>query len=232
MKVLIVDHDPVTSASLLNYLTEMGFDARHAPDGITALGMAITDAWDALLLDVSLPGLDGLSLCRTLRQERRRDTPIMMLAAKDSLDDKLAAFAAGADDYVVKPFACSEVAARLSAIVKRAKGQVVPAVLQCGDVVLDPATMRVSRGGRPLKLTAKCFRLLRVLMEAPDRVRSHNDLEFTVWGAPLEDGRTLRTHMHALRRALTAGGEPDPIETVLGFGYKLQSNVPAETAEA
>lgn len=118
--------------------------------------------------------------------------------------------------------------ARLTAIGKRAKGQVVPAVLHVGDVTLDPGTMKVSRAGRHIKLTAKCFRLLKVMMEAPDRVCSHAELELTVWGMPLEDGRTLRTHMHALRRALTANGEQDPIETVLGFGYKMLSDVTAD----
>jgi len=228
VKVLIVDDDPVSASSLQNYLKSVGHAPTHASDGITALGMAITECWDAILLDLQLPGIDGLTLCRNLRQVRRCDTPIMMVTARDSLDDKLAGFAAGADDYVVKPFALSEVAARLAALGKRARGQVAPAALHCADVVLDPATMKVTRAGRTVKLTAKCFRLLRVLMESPDQVCTHVELELSVWGAPLEDGRTLRTHMHALRRALTLNGEPDLIGTVLGFGYKMVSSVPAE----
>jgi DNA-binding response OmpR family regulator len=221
VKVLIVDDDPVIATALQEYLKRLGYSPDHVADGLTALGMAITDYWDAILLDVSLPGMDGLTLCRKLRHEKRCDTPIMMLTARDTLDDKLAGFAAGADDYVVKPFALSEVAARLAAISKRAKGQVVPAVLRFADIVLDTGAMRVTRGGRTVKLTAKCFLMLKVLMENPGRVCSQFELEHAVWGAALEDTRTLRTHLHALRRALTANGEFDPIETVLRFGYRM-----------
>jgi DNA-binding response OmpR family regulator len=226
VKVLIVEDDPLIATALYDHLKELGYRPQQVADGVTALGLAITEPWDAILLDLSLPGLDGLTLCRKLRNERRCDTPVMMLTARDTLEDKLAGFAAGADDYVVKPFALSEVAARLCALGKRAKVLRASTVLEFADITLDQATMCVRRGGRPVKLTGKCFQMLKVLMETPQRVCSQVELEYAVWGGQLENTRTLRTHLHSLRRALTERGEYDPIETVLGFGYKLVTAEP------
>jgi DNA-binding response OmpR family regulator len=221
VKVLIVDADPVSSAALHEYLMGLGHQASHVAEGRTALGMTIADHWDAVLLDLSLPGLDGLTLCRTLRHERRYGRPIMLLSARASLEDKLAGFAAGADDYVVKPYALSEVAARLAAISKRVQRRRAPNVLHFEDIVMDQASMSVKRGGRPVKLSAKCYGVLKVLMETPDRVCAQVDLEHAVWGGLLKDTCTLRTHLHALRRALMVHGGCDPIETVHGLGYRL-----------
>lgn len=220
MKVLIIEDDNVIATNLYDYLKNLGYVPDHAGSGTLGLRMAQAEHWDAILLDLSLPGMDGLTLCRKLRHEARSDTPVLMLTARDTLDDKLDGFAHGADDYLVKPFSLKEVHARLAALIKRSRGRVVPAHLRSGDLTLDPATLTVWRAGRQVKLPPKCLRLLQILMESPDRVHRHADLEAAVWGEAL-DTRTLRTHLHTLRRALTANGESDPIETVPGFGYKM-----------
>jgi len=221
MRILIIEDDAAIAANLYDYLAGAGYDPEHAADGVTGLHHAVSAQWSAILLDVGLPGIDGFTLCRKLREEARRDTPILMLTAKDTLDDKLAGFGHGADDYLVKPFSLKEVAARLAALIKRHQGQVVPRTLRYGDISLDPQTLDVERAGRAVKLPRKCLHLLQLLMTSPERVLRRAELESAVWGEPLPDSDTLRSHMHILRRALTADGESNPIETVHGTGYRM-----------
>jgi DNA-binding response OmpR family regulator len=165
--------------------------------------------------------MDGLTLCRELRERARRDTPVLMLTARDSLDDKLSGFVHGADDYLVKPFSLKEVGARLEALIKRYRGRVAPMDLRFADVRLDLSTMTVERAGRPVKLPPKCLQLLRMLMQSPSRALTRAELESEVWGEALPDSETLRTHVYTLRRSLCAPGEADIIETVHGVGYRL-----------
>jgi DNA-binding response OmpR family regulator len=185
------------------------------------LHLAVSQQWDAILLDLSLPGMDGLTICRKLREEARRDMPILMLTARDTLDDKLQGFGQGADDYLIKPFSLKEVGARLGALIKRYRGKVTQANLSCADICFDQTTLAVERAGRPLKLPPKCLHLLRILMQAPNRVFGRIELETEVWGEQLPDSDTLRAHVYTLRRALTANGEDDLIETIHGLGYRL-----------
>ena len=221
MKVLIVEDDVVIATNLSDYLQSEGHAVDVASNGPLGLHLAITDHWDAILLDLALPGMDGLTLCRKLREEARRDTPILMVTARDTLDDKLRGFADGADDYLVKPFSLREVAARLAALVKRYRGETTRGTLRCCDLHFDLSTMVVERSGRPIKLPPKCLRLLRVLMQSPGRVFTRAELETAVWGEPLADSDTLRTHLYTLRQALTRHGERDPIENLHGVGYRL-----------
>lgn len=221
MKVLIVEDDAAIAANLYDYLEESGYEVDVASNGRTGLQMALADSWDAILLDLSLPGMDGLTLCRKLRGEARRDTPVLMLTARDALDDKLEGFVHGADDYLVKPFSLKEVGARLSALIKRYRGRVAPMDLRFADVFLNLSTMTVERAGRPVKLPPKCLQLLRVLMQSPNRMFSRAELETEVWGEELPDSDTLRAHVYTLRRALTGPGQADLIETVHGVGYRL-----------
>jgi DNA-binding response OmpR family regulator len=144
-----------------------------------------------------------------------------MLTAKDTLDDKLQGFVQGADDYLVKPFSLKEVGARLAALIKRYRGQVTQVVLTCADVRFDLTTLSVERAGRHIKLPPKCLHLLRILMQSPNRVFGRSELEKEVWGERLPDSDTLRAHVYTLRRALTANGEEDLIETVHGIGYRF-----------
>ncbi len=221
MKVLIVEDDSAIAANLYDYLEASGYAVDVASNGNAGLQMALADAWDAILLDLSLPGMDGLTLCRRLREEASRDTPVLMLTARDALDDKLKGFVHGADDYLVKPFSLKEVGARLGAMVKRYRGQVASMDLRFADVRLDLSTMTVERAGRPVKLPPKCLQLLRIMMQSPHRTFSRAELESEVWGDELPDSDTLRSHVYTLRRALCGPGEPDVIETLHGVGYRL-----------
>ncbi|TAM18729.1 MAG: response regulator transcription factor [Pandoraea sp.] len=221
MKVLIVEDDTSIAANLYDYLEAGGYEVDVASNGHAGLQMALAEAWDAILLDLSLPGMDGLTLCRRLREEGGRDTPVLMLTARDALDDKLKGFVHGADDYLVKPFSLKEVGARLGALIKRYRGQVATMDLRFGDVRLDLSSMAVERAGRPVKLPPKCLQLLRILMQSPQRTFRRAELESEVWGEELPDSDTLRAHVYTLRRALCGPGETDVIETLHGVGYRL-----------
>lgn len=221
MKVLIIEDDPAIAANVYDYLEGRGFHVDVATSGPAGLRFALAEVWDAILLDISLPGMDGLTLCRKLREEARRDTPVLMLTARDALDDKLSGFEHGADDYLVKPFSLKEVGARLNALIKRHRGQVAAMNLRFADVRLDLSTLTVERAGRTIKLAPKSLRLLHILMAFPNRVFSRAELETEIWGDLLPDSDTLRTHVYTLRRALTLPGEIDLIETVHGVGYRL-----------
>ncbi|OGI62705.1 MAG: two-component system response regulator [Candidatus Muproteobacteria bacterium RBG_16_60_9] len=221
MRILIVEDNRDIAANLYDYLESRGHAADHAADGVTGLHLAATNDYDAIVLDVALPALNGLELCRRLREDAKRDTPVLMLTARDTLDDKLAGFEHGADDYLVKPFALKEVEARLQALHKRRSGRVARNALTVGDLVFDPQTLSVTRGGAALKLPRKCLRLLEVMMANPNKVFSRAELEHAVWGESDLQSDTLRSHMHLLRRALAQSGRPDPIENVHGLGYRL-----------
>jgi DNA-binding response OmpR family regulator len=221
MKVLIIEDDTDIATNLYDYLESGGYEVDVASNGVMGLNLAVTQYWDAILLDLSLPGIDGLTICRNLRQEARRDTPVLMLTAKDTLDDKLQGFVEGADDYLVKPFSLKEVRARLGALIKRYRGRVTQATLCCADVRMDLAALSVERAGRPIKLPPKCLQLLRILMQSPNRVFGRTELETEIWGEHLGDSDTLRSHIYTLRHALTIDGEDNLIETVHGLGYRF-----------
>jgi DNA-binding response OmpR family regulator len=183
--------------------------------------LAVTGGFDVIVLDLGLPGMDGVTLCRKLREEAKSDTPVLMLTARDTLDDKLQGFAQGADDYLVKPFALKEVEARLTALHKRHSGRLIRRTLVAGDLTLDPETLAIRFGGAEVKLPPKCVRLLEILMARPNRVFSRKELESAVWGEDQETSNSLRSHLHVLRRELVQAGGYDPIENVHGMGYRL-----------
>lgn len=221
MRILLIEDDTDIAANLYDYLESKGHHVDAAADGITGLHLAVTHDFDAVVLDLALPGLGGLQICRKLREEANRDTPVLMLTARDTLEDKLEGFAAGADDYLVKPFALSELEVRLQALNKRHRGRTTNRRLQAAGVTFDPATFTVEREGHPVKLPPKCLRLLELLLQQPQKVFSRAELESAVWGTEHPSSDTLRSHMHILRRALALPGRPDVIETVHGLGYRL-----------
>ena len=221
MRVLIIEDDSAIAANLYDYLEARGHAVDAAGDGVTGLHIAVSREFDAILLDLGLPGMDGLTLCRKLREEAGRDTPVLMLTARDTVEDKLEGFARGADDYLVKPYSLREVEARLLALHKRHGGKMVPRKLKVGELAFDPRTLTASYAGQPVKLPRKCIRLLEVLMSEPDRVFSRADLESAVWGEEQATSDTLRSQMYLLRRALVRAGGRDPIENVPGLGYRL-----------
>lgn len=222
MRILIIEDDATIAANLYDFLAARGHDVDAAADGITGLHLAVTQDFDAIVLDLGLPGMDGLALARKLRDDAHRATPILMLTARDTLDDKLEGFSHGADDYLVKPFSLKEVEARLHALHKRSSGRVTTQLLQAGTLMLDPKTMSVRFAGNDVKLPPKCLRILELLMRDPGRVVSRDEIERLVWGEPQETSDSLRSHLSTLRRALTAAGGRDPIETLHGIGYRIQ----------
>jgi len=221
MRILIIEDDLQIATNLYDYLEGRGHSVDAAADGVTGLHLAVTGEFDAIVLDLRLPGIDGLEVCRKLREEAQRDTPVLMLTARDALDDKLKGFSCGADDYLVKPYSLQEVEARLTAMSKRHRGVVGSRVLRVGDLSYDARSMAIERDGERIKLPPKCIRILERLMRNPRKVFSRSELETLVWGDTLPNSDTLRSHMHILRRALVRPGHPDPIETVHGIGYRL-----------
>jgi DNA-binding response OmpR family regulator len=229
VRILLIEDDRAIATNLYDFLTARGHAVDAAGDGITGLHLAVTQPFDAIVLDLALPGMDGLKLCAKLRDEADSDTPVLILTARDTLQDKLQAFDTGADDYLVKPFALTEVEARLNALHKRNTGRMTRKALVAGELTLDPRTLGVRFGGQDVKLPPKCFRLLESLMREPGRVFTRAELENAVWGDAQETSDTLRSHMHLLRRVLVDTGAYDPIETVHGMGYRLLTHARAKT---
>lgn len=224
MRVLIIEDDLDIATNLYEFLEGRGNVVDLARDGVTGMHLAVAGDFDAIVLDLGLPGVDGLGLCRKLRRDARQDVPVLILTARDMLDDKLAAFESGADDYLVKPFALREVEARLNALVARRRGRVVDRRLAYEAVEFDPATLEVTVEGRPVHVSRKCLRLLEMLMSAPQRVFTRVELERELWGDEQPQSDSLRSHMHLLRRALTDGSGRAPIVTVHGVGYRFAVN--------
>jgi DNA-binding response OmpR family regulator len=221
MRLLIIEDNVAIATNLYDYLSARGHSVDTAADGVIGLHLAITEQFDGILLDIALPRMDGLKLCRKLRGEAEVETPVLMLTARDTLEDKLKGFDHGADDYLVKPFALKEVEARLLALHKRHTGRVASRKLSVGRLTFDPRTLSVYYAEREVRLAPKCLRLLEVLMNDPGRVFTRAELENAVWGDVQETSDTLRSHMYTLRRALVVAGEVDPIETVHAVGYRL-----------
>jgi DNA-binding response OmpR family regulator len=221
--LLIEDHRDIAGA-IVDFLEDRGFSVDYAADGITGLHLAVTNPYDVIVLDVMLPGLDGLSVCRKLREEARNDTPLLMLTARDTLDDKITGLGAGADDYLVKPFEVRELEARLRTLLRRHRGAVARETYTVDDLTLDTATLQVTRGGQSLALTPIGLKLLTALMRASPRVVSRQQLEREVWGDLLPDSDTLRSHLYTLRKAIDKPFARPLLHTLPGAGYRLAAD--------
>jgi len=220
-RVLLVEDHRDLAEMIVAYLERRGYAADYAADGVTGLHLAVTEAYDAIVLDLSLPGLDGMELCRRLRQDARSAVPMLMLTARDTVDDLVAGLRAGADDYLVKPFDINELEARLQALLRRARQQVTAAVLRVGDLTLDTGTLEARRGGRMLNLTPTALGLLEALMRASPRVLSRAELEFALWGDEPPDSDALRSHLYLLRRAVDRDATTALVHTVKHRGYRV-----------
>jgi DNA-binding response OmpR family regulator len=221
MRILIIEDDRTIATNLYDFLAARGHSVDAAADGVAGWRLAVTPDFDAIVLDIALPGIDGMKLCRKLRDEAQVDTPVLMLTARDTLQDKLQGFEHGADDYLVKPFALKEVEARLVALHKRYSGRITSRTLVAGPLTLEPRTLTIRFAGRDVRLPPKCIKLLEIFMREPGRVFGRAELESAVWGEPQETSDTLRSHMYLLRRALVDAGGHDMLETVHGLGYRL-----------
>jgi len=221
--LLIEDHRDIAEM-LVEYLEPRGFTVDFAADGVTGLHLAVTNPYDVIVLDLMLPGLDGLAVCRKLREEARRDTPLLMLTARDTLQDKVSGLDAGADDYLVKPFEVRELEARLRTLLRRHRGATTRECRTVGDLTLDTGTLRVTRAGQVLTLTPIGLKLLTLLMRASPRIVSRQQLEREVWGDLLPDSDTLRSHLYTLRKAIDKPFERPLLHTVAGAGYRLAAD--------
>lgn len=222
MHILVIEDNPDLAANVCDYLEAKGHSTDAAGDGVTGLHLAVTHPYDAIVLDLVLPGLDGLSLCRKLREDARSNTPVLMLTARDALDDRVAGLECGADDYVLKPFALRELEARLKALTRRASGMVSQSPLKVGDLVFDPGLVQASRAGRVLELSPIPLKILEHLMRASPKVVKREELERLIWGENPPDSDALRAHMHVLRNALERPGNPPLLHTLRGIGYQLK----------
>ncbi|HUH14660.1 MAG TPA: response regulator transcription factor [Gaiellaceae bacterium] len=222
MKILVVDDDPAVRESLRRALQLEGYDVELAGDGEQALERVGADGIDALLLDVSMPRLDGLEACRRLRSAGNA-LPVLMLTARDEIEDRVAGLDAGADDYVVKPFALEELLARLRALLRRVTPQDESEVLRFADLELDPATREVRRAGDPIELTRTEFSLLELFLLNPRQVLTRSVIFERVWGYDFGFGsNSLDVYIGYLRRKTEAGGGPRLIQTIRGVGYALR----------
>ncbi|MFP3873823.1 MAG: response regulator transcription factor [Thiohalophilus sp.] len=221
MRVLVIEDNPDLAANLCDYLEARAHQVDVAGDGLTGLHLAVTQPYDVIILDLMLPGMDGMTLCKKLRGEARNTTPILMLTARVSLEDKIAGFECGADDYVVKPFAMREVEMRLQALARRAKPGPDRAVLRVGELSFDPRTLAVQRGGQSIELPPIPLRILELLMQRSPEVVSRADIERDIWGDTPPDSDALRAHMHILRAAVDRPFDKAMIRTLRGFGYQL-----------
>lgn len=222
MRILVIEDNSDIVANLYGYFEPRGHQLDCAPNGFAGLALAGQHSYDAIVLDVMLPGMNGMELCRKLRDELHNPTPVLMLTARDTLQDKLSGFESGADDYLVKPFSLAELEMRLQALIRRARNSVLGnTTLRVGDLVYNTATYRAARGARTLTLTKTGFILLRVLMQHAPHLVTRENLEYEIWGDDRPDSDALRTHIHSLRQALDKD-EPYPmLRTVPGIGFQL-----------
>jgi DNA-binding response OmpR family regulator len=229
MRLLVVEDNRNLVANLFEYFEARGHTLDAAPDGPTGLHLALTQDYDAIVLDGMLPRLDGREVLARLRGAGR-NVPVLMLTARAQLDDKVGAFRGGADDYLTKPFDLPELEVRLEALVARAGGR-ARRTLQVADLTLDLATLEVTRGGRLLHLYPAGRKLLEVLMHASPAAVSRERLEHHLWGDSPPDGDMLRSHVYELRRAVDGPFAVKLIHTLPRVGYRLAATTDADRTE-
>ena len=222
MRILIIEDQPEILQNIADFLELKGYFVDCAYDGLGGMHLAVTQSFDLIILDLMLPGMDGITLCQKLRQDARVDTPIIMLTARDSVDDKLSGFQAGADDYLVKPFSLPELHARVEAILRR--GQTSQRnLLTIGDLSYDMNSLEVSRQGTSLKLSPIGLKILEILMKKSPHVVKREALEELLWGEDLPGSDSLRSHVHTLRQAIDKPFNSPLLHTVHGIGYCLKA---------
>lgn len=220
MKILVIEDNRDIAANIADYLEPRGHVLDFAATGPHGLQLALQEHYDVIVLDIMLPGFNGMVLCRRLREEGRSDVPVLMLTARDQLDDKLEGFQAGTDDYLVKPFSVKELEVRLQALIKRGTRQESRG-LKVADLQYDPQTLVATRDGRVLELNPMQRKLLELLMNNAHRVVTREELERHIWGDELPDNDVLRTHIYSLRNIIDKPFEHKLLQTIHGAGYRL-----------
>lgn len=221
MLVLLIEDHRFLAETIMDYLSSEAIEVDYAATGLQGVELATRQSYDALILDINLPDIDGFTVCQRLRQHYHLDLPVLMLTARDELADRLQGFAQGADDYLVKPFANQELVARLQALVKRKRGQVVNKRISLGDLTVDTSTQQVWRAEQEVMVSPTGFKILRILMREAPAIVSREALQHEVWGADIPDTDALRSHVYNLRKALNQPNQPELIHTLKGIGFKL-----------
>lgn len=219
LHILLVEDDYDLASTVVDYFSMMSISCDHTNNGISALQLIDNNLYQCVILDINIPRLNGIDVCKQLR-DKGKDIPILMLTAKDQLDDKLLGFDAGTDDYLVKPFELKELTARIKALSKRKSGQVNK--LQFADLNLDIESKQAYRGTHSIKLSPIAFKLLETLMRASPNPVSRESLIQTVWGDDSPDSNSLKVHMHNLRKQINLPSSPKLIHTITGFGFAIK----------
>ncbi len=220
--LLLIEDNPDLLANLYAFFEPSGYALDSARDGATGLTFAAQGNYDVIVLDLMLPRLDGLTLCRRLRHDHHCATPVLMLTARDQIEDRIRGLEEGADDYLVKPFSLAELEARIKALVRRAQGRQTLGTLQWEDLRVDVRAPQAERRGKTIPLTPTEHRLLLCLLRRAPEVVPRRQLEQELWGENPPESDALRTHIHALRQRIDKGCEPALIETVHGVGFRLR----------
>ena len=223
MRILVIEDNREILANVLDYLQLKGYSVDCAQDGLSGLHLASTGHYDLIVLDIMLPGIDGYQVCKRLREDAHNEVPILMLTARDTLEQRLQGLNAGADDYLVKPFALSELVARIEAILRRTQGS-RKRQLKVADLVYDLDTLHISRAGQTLKLNPLTMKLLEILMRKSPAVVRREVLEEALWGDDCPDSDSLRSHVHQLRQVIDKPFATPLLHTLHGVGYRLAEN--------
>ncbi|EKO3981633.1 response regulator transcription factor [Vibrio fluvialis] len=227
LKALLVEDDIDLATALIDYMSLEEIECDFAADGQVGYNLIMANRYDVIVLDLNLPKIEGLVVCERIR-ERGIETPVLMLTARDTLDDKLQGFSHGADDYLVKPFAMEELMVRIQVLAKRRSGQV--SKLRVADLELDMAQRKVTRAGQEIKLSPIAIKILELLMrEYPSGV-SREKIVLNVWGDEQPDSNSLKVHMFNLRKQIDKEGLEPLIHTLPGYGFTIQRQGNDETA--
>ena len=225
MLVLLVEDHRLLAETLIDYLATESIEVDYAANGLQGLEIARSQPFDAIILDINLPGIDGFTICEQLRQTYKIDTPVLMLTARDQLEDRLKGFERGADDYLIKPFENQELVMRLKALVKRDRGEVTTKLLTVGSLKLDTGKMQIWREDSLIEVSPTSFRILSILARAYPEVVTREEIEQELWGSDVPDTDTLRSHVYNLRKAVDHPFDLAMIQTVKGVGLKLVDSV-------
>jgi len=218
--LLIEDHQDIAEM-LFTFLENEGYTLDYASDGEIGMRLATENYYDAIILDLMLPKIDGIEVCRRLRAESGKSTPVLMLTARDTLEEKIVGLEVGADDYLVKPFEVRELEARIRALIRRTRREISTELLQVGTLTFDTSTFVVMRDGQVLNLSPVGYKLLKILMKESPKLVSRRDIERSIWGDLPPDSDALRSHLYNLRKIIDRPFSKTLLHTVQSHGYRM-----------
>ncbi len=223
MNILVIEDDADIASNIGQYLEDKGHQLDFAYSGTQGLALALERCFDLIILDLMLPGKDGISMCREFRDQSSHDTPILMLTARDTLEDKITGFEAGSDDYLVKPFSLRELEVRVLALTRRGAVKSASSIVRVDNLELNHDTMQVTRESHSISLKPRAFRILEYLMKHENRVVKRQELIDYIWTDDPPEGDPLRVHIHNLRQEIDKPFDSKLIHTVHGVGYRVGS---------